>query len=88
MLRVALDLGMRVHEQTRVTGLIDAGGPGGGANGDGSILARKVLHATSAYPGVIPEIRRYVVPVYDYVLISEPLTEATGRRSAGGPGSG
>jgi glycine/D-amino acid oxidase-like deaminating enzyme len=76
LLRVALDLGMRVHEQTRVTGLIDAGARIAVRTTGGSILARRVLHATSAYPGVIPEIRRYVVPVYDYVLISEPLTEA------------
>jgi glycine/D-amino acid oxidase-like deaminating enzyme len=76
LLRVALALGVRVHEQTRVTGLIDAGARVAVRTTGGSILSRRVLHATSAYPGVIPEIRRYAVPVYDYVLMSEPLTDA------------
>ena len=34
--------------------------------------ARKVLLATSAYPPLLRAIRRYVVPVYDYVLVTEP----------------
>ena len=76
LLGVALELGVRVHERTRVTSLVDAGARVAVQTTGGSILARKVLHATSAYPGVISEIRRYVVPVYDYVLMSEPLTEA------------
>jgi glycine/D-amino acid oxidase-like deaminating enzyme len=76
LLRVALELGVQVHERTRVTSLVDAGTRVAVRTMGGSILARTVLHATSAYPGVIPEIRRYVVPVYDYVLMSEPLTEA------------
>ncbi|HEX3302011.1 MAG TPA: FAD-dependent oxidoreductase [Thermomicrobiales bacterium] len=76
LLRVALELGVRVHERTRVTGLVDAGARMVVRTAGASILAGKVLHATSAYPGVIPETRRYVVPVYDYVLMSEPLTEA------------
>ena len=76
LLRVALDLGVRVHEHTCVERLVDIGDrlelrcPGG------TVSARRVIHATSAYPGVIPEIRRYVVPVYDYVLMTEPLSEA------------
>ena len=74
LLRVALELGVRVHEGTRVTGMVDAGARVAVRTEDGSILAGKALHATSAYPGVIPEIRRYVVPVYDYVLVTEPLS--------------
>jgi glycine/D-amino acid oxidase-like deaminating enzyme len=76
LLRVALELGVRVHEGTRVTELVDAGSHVAVRTTGGALLARKVLHGTSAYRGVIPEIRRYVVPVYDYVLMSEPLSEA------------
>ena len=36
--------------------------------------ARKVLLATSAYPPLLRSICHYVVPVYDYVLVSEPLS--------------
>jgi glycine/D-amino acid oxidase-like deaminating enzyme len=32
-----------------------------------------VVLATSAFPPLVRAIRRYVVPVYDYVLVSEPL---------------
>ena len=40
------------------------------------VRARKVLLATSAYPPLLRAISHYVVPVYDYVLVSEPLTDA------------
>ena len=33
-----------------------------------------MLLATSAYPPLLRAIRRYIVPVYDYVLMTEPLT--------------
>jgi glycine/D-amino acid oxidase-like deaminating enzyme len=42
----------------------------------GRVRARRVLLATSAYPPLLKAIRRYVVPVYDYVLVTEPLSEA------------
>jgi glycine/D-amino acid oxidase-like deaminating enzyme len=32
--------------------------------------------ATSAFPGLLGEIRRRVVPVWDYVLVTEPLNPA------------
>jgi glycine/D-amino acid oxidase-like deaminating enzyme len=35
-----------------------------------------VLLATSAYPPLLRAIRRYVAPVYDYVLMTEPLSAA------------
>ena len=40
----------------------------------GRVTARRVLLATSAYPALLRAIRRYIVPVYDYVLMTEPLT--------------
>jgi glycine/D-amino acid oxidase-like deaminating enzyme len=41
---------------------------------DGELTARRALVATSAYPAPVRAIRRYVAPVYDYVLMSEPLS--------------
>ena len=35
--------------------------------------ARRAVLATSAFPPLVRAIRRYVVPVYDYVLVTEPL---------------
>jgi len=48
----------------------------------GRVRTRKVLLATSAYPPLLRSIGRYVVPVYDYVLVTEPLS-ATQRRDVG-----
>ena len=45
--------------------------------------ARRVVLATSAFPPLVRAIRRYVVPVYDYVLVTEPLTASSASRSAG-----
>jgi glycine/D-amino acid oxidase-like deaminating enzyme len=78
----ALADGVRVHEHTEVTRL--------GQDGDGVVLetetgrvrARRVLLATNAYRPLIRAIRRYVVPVYDYVLVTEPLSEEQ-RRAIG-----
>jgi glycine/D-amino acid oxidase-like deaminating enzyme len=42
----------------------------------GRVRARRVLLATSAYPGLVRAIARYIVPVYDYVLMTEPLTDS------------
>ena len=75
LLRIALELGVRVHEQTQVVRLEDAGSRMVVHTDRGTVTARRVVHGTSAYPGVIPGIRRYVAPVYDYVLMTEPLTE-------------
>ncbi len=48
----------------------------------GRVRARRVLLATSAYPPLVRAVRRYVVPVYDHVLVTEPLSPA--RRDAVG----
>jgi glycine/D-amino acid oxidase-like deaminating enzyme len=46
----------------------------------GSVTARKVVVATNAYARPVKAMRRYIVPVYDYVLMTEPLSaEQVGR---------
>lgn len=71
--RAVEGLGVRLHERTRVTGLtggedgVDAVTPGG------RVRARHALLATSAYRPLVGSARRRVVPVYDYVLVTEPL---------------
>jgi glycine/D-amino acid oxidase-like deaminating enzyme len=42
----------------------------------GTLSARRVLVGTSAYPSPLRGVRRYIAPVYDYALMSEPLTAA------------
>jgi glycine/D-amino acid oxidase-like deaminating enzyme len=76
-LRVAAQrLGVRVHEHTPADALREAGGAIDVPVPHGRVRARRVLLATSAYPPLLPAIRRYVVPVYDYALVTEPLSAA------------
>jgi glycine/D-amino acid oxidase-like deaminating enzyme len=43
---------------------------------DGTIRSDRVVMATNAYPGPVRRPRRYVIPVYDHVLMTEPLDTA------------
>ena len=43
--------------------------------GTGRIAARRAVLATNGFPPLVRSIRRYVVPVYDHVLMTEPLTD-------------
>jgi glycine/D-amino acid oxidase-like deaminating enzyme len=70
----AESLGARVHEATPVLG-IEADGAGVSLRTlGGRVRARRAVLATSAFPPLVRSIRRYVVPVYDYVLVTEPLS--------------
>jgi len=78
----ALADGVRVHEHTEVTRLGQDGDGVALETETGRVRARRVLLATNAYRPLIRAIRRYVVPVYDYVLVTEPLSEEQ-RRAIG-----
>jgi glycine/D-amino acid oxidase-like deaminating enzyme len=88
----ALRLGVRVHEGTPVRHLEDAGPRVAVRTPDGTVNARRVVVGTSAYPSPVRSIRHYVAPVYDYALMSEPLSaaqlEAIGWRRRQGIGDG
>jgi glycine/D-amino acid oxidase-like deaminating enzyme len=67
--------GVRIHEYSPVRDLRKSA-TGVSLIADGGIVnARRVLLATSAYPPLVRAIGRYIAPVYDYVLVTEPLTE-------------
>ena len=74
--RVALELGVRIHERTRATGMEPEGDGVAVATPGGRVHARRAILATNAFPPLARSIRRYVIPVYDYVLMTEPLTPA------------
>jgi glycine/D-amino acid oxidase-like deaminating enzyme len=74
-----LTLGVRIHENTRATGFGDASGAGVAVvtesdAGPGTVLADRVALATNAFPPLLRRLSHYVVPVYDYVVMTEPLT--------------
>ncbi len=72
----ALAAGVRLHEGSRATKVEEDGAGARVQTASGHVRARRVLLATSAYPPLLRAIRRYVAPVYDYVLVTEPLSPA------------
>jgi glycine/D-amino acid oxidase-like deaminating enzyme len=42
---------------------------------DGTIRADRVALGTNAFPALLRRVRRHIVPVYDYVLVTEPLSD-------------
>ena len=80
-LRAAAEsLGVRIYEHTPVLGLDRERSPAGAAMvvraPHATVRARQVVLATNAFPGLVPAIRARVVPVWDYVLMTEPLSPA------------
>jgi glycine/D-amino acid oxidase-like deaminating enzyme len=88
----ALRAGVRVYEKTPVESISDAGESVVVLTPRGTLAARRVVVGTSAYPSPVRSVRRYIAPVYDYALMSEPLGPAQlesigwGRRQGIGDG--
>ena len=74
--QAAVAAGVRIHEHSRVRKLRRSGGGVEALTEAGVARAGKVLLATSAYEPLVPAVGRYIAPVYDYALITEPLTKA------------
>ena len=74
----AIREGVRVFERTPVRG-IEIGVTGVRvAASEGSVRARRVVLATNAYSHHLrPALARRFLPLYDYVLVSEPLPAAS-----------
>jgi glycine/D-amino acid oxidase-like deaminating enzyme len=72
-----LALGVRIYEGTRVAGLEkSAEGMTLRALNGRQITAERVALGTNVFPSLLKRVRPYVVPVYDYALMTEPLTDA------------
>ena len=73
--RVATELGVEIHERTTVTGLdTSRRGPVRVSTTRGSVTSDRVALATNVFPSLLRRTRLLTVPVYDYVLMTEPLT--------------
>jgi glycine/D-amino acid oxidase-like deaminating enzyme len=72
--RACLSLGVRIFEQSKVERLEDVGGGVRVHTSYGSVTAARVALATNVFTSLIRSARKYVVPVYDYQLVTEPLT--------------
>jgi glycine/D-amino acid oxidase-like deaminating enzyme len=76
--RACEEAGVRIYEHSPVDDLDSDGAGGHGGltltTSHGMVRTSTVALATNAYPSMVRRLRRYVVPVYDYVLMTEPLS--------------
>jgi glycine/D-amino acid oxidase-like deaminating enzyme len=90
--QAALASGVQIFEHSRVRRLQPRRAGVEAITDAGVVRAAKVLIATSAYEPLLKAIGRYVAPVYDYALMTEPLTpqqlDSIGWRRRQGIGDG
>ncbi|MEI2703815.1 MAG: FAD-dependent oxidoreductase [Ilumatobacteraceae bacterium] len=72
----AMSLGVRIYEDTKATA-IDKDGVGVLITTPlGRVRAGKVALATNAFKPLLKRIGHYIAPVYDYCMVTEPLSKA------------
>lgn len=72
--QACLDLGVVIHEGSPVRS-VEADGWGVVAHtAGGAVRARRIALATNAFPSLLRRLRLMTVPVYDHVLMTEPLS--------------
>lgn len=75
--RVCEERGVEIFERSRVTALETPGPAGVSVVTDGGrVDAERAVLATNVFPSLIKRNRLMTVPVYDYVLMTEPLSDA------------
>ncbi len=67
-------LGVRIHEDTAVTGFDEETSRVRVRTEWGSVRGRRVVVGTGAFRGVLKRLAWYTLPVYDHVLMTEPLS--------------
>ncbi|MFF9899760.1 NAD(P)/FAD-dependent oxidoreductase [Streptomyces longispororuber] len=72
--RVCRDLGVRIYENTPALQLAPAGAGMAVRTPYGRVFARHVALGTNVFPSLVKRVRAYTVPVYDYALMTEPLS--------------
>jgi glycine/D-amino acid oxidase-like deaminating enzyme len=68
--------GAAIHEGTPVTSFGEAGGRMRLATPGGEVLAEQVVLATNAWASRLPQFKAKVTPLYTYISLTEPLTDA------------
>jgi glycine/D-amino acid oxidase-like deaminating enzyme len=74
--RACLAAGVRVFEHTPVRSIEQEGGSLRLRTPYGSVTAAKVALGTGGFPAPLRRLRHFIAPVYDYALVTEPLTDA------------
>jgi glycine/D-amino acid oxidase-like deaminating enzyme len=74
--RACTEAGVQIYEHTNAVALDTGGGAVRVDTSTATITAQQVVLATNAYPSLLRRNRLRVVPVYDYVLATEQLSDA------------
>lgn len=74
--RVCISLGVRIFENSKVEWLEDLHDAVRVHTPYGAVTAARVALGTNVFPSLLRKTRKYVVPVYDYVMVTEPLSAA------------
>jgi glycine/D-amino acid oxidase-like deaminating enzyme len=74
--RACIEAGVRFHDTTHVRSLHRGADRVLLETPRGNVAARQVALATNADRPLLARLRPFILPVYDYVLVTEPLTAA------------
>jgi glycine/D-amino acid oxidase-like deaminating enzyme len=74
--KACLDLGVQLYENSPVKKLEEENQYVLAHTEHGGVRASHAALATNAFPPLLKHISYYIVPVYDYALMTEPLTHA------------
>ena len=72
--RACISLGVKIYENSRVESLEYVENGVIVKSSYGSVRANKVALATNVFKSLVRSARKYIIPVYDYLLVTEPLT--------------
>ncbi len=76
--RAAAEAGVLIHERSVVRSITEDGSVPEGrvalVTDEGTVRARRVVLATNAFPSLLRRNRPMTVPVYDYALMTAPLS--------------
>ena len=72
--RVITELGVTVHEHTTVRRIDDSSTQVDVVTDHGTVRSPRVALATNAFPSLLKRNRLMTIPMYDFVLATEPLT--------------
>ncbi|WP_324752749.1 FAD-dependent oxidoreductase [Roseovarius sp. Pro17] len=74
--KTAIALGVQIFENTKVSDVANAKDSVRLTTGTGTVTAKQVILATNAAVPLLKRLRPAIIPIFDYTLMSEPLTDS------------
>ncbi len=73
--RACISVGVKIYENSKVEWLEDVEDAVRVHTPYGAVTAARVALGTNVFPSLVHSVRKYIVPVYDYAMVTEPLTD-------------